>query len=305
MSFIKATGKCFNYHGRWSRTEDGMMQSHWPVYFDFRIKAESFTLIFDRRTQGYTYSLDGNLLSAVGSSADAKFYVDPNEFHTVRISYCNGKFPMYFKGIETDGEVKAAPDRPKYNLFVGDLFSTALSYFPERVISAEKCDHDTIAMTGIALCNGHGTYSENPIGMETALFCLECPKEEVPLTELDTKKLRVPDKIFISLGLGDDLENTENTEAFKKTYVEFITKICALWKTAKVYMLLPVCDSENGLRFDTVEAAAKEAAAKNKNAKFISTRSVKTELANDGVTPTAESCRAYSDFILDKLKIKN
>ena len=76
-------------------------------------------------------------------------------------------------------------------------------------------------------------------------------------------------------------------------------------ENGKVYMLLPVCDSENGLRFDTVEAAAKEAAAKNKNAKFISTRSVKTELANDGVTPTAESCRAYSDFILDKLKIKN
>lgn len=305
MSFIKATSKCFNYHGRWDRTEDGMMRSHWTVYFEFRIKAESFTMRCDRRTKGYSYDVDGNHMSGVGSGADLTFYLDPEKFHTVRITYANGEFPMYFKGIETDGEVEFAPNKPKYSLFIGDITTTSMYSFSKKIIAAKQCDYDLIALTGIALCNGHGTYNENPVGMETAFSCLESPKEDVPLTELNLKKLRVPDDIYVNLGLGDDLEDPANSENFKKTYVDFVQKLAKAWPKAKIYLLLPLLDTENGLRFDTVEAAAKEAAATVKNAKFINTRGLEIELAKDGINPSPAGYQTYSDFVLDKLKIKH
>lgn len=305
MSFIKATNKCFNYHGRWDRTEDGMMRSHWTAYFEFRIKAESFTLLFDRRTKGYSYAVDGKHLSGVGSGADVTFYLDPDEFHTVRITYGDGEFPMYFKGIETDGEVEFAPNKPKYSLFIGDQFTTSMYSFSKKIIAAKKCDYELIALTGIALCNGHGTYNEDPVGMETGFFSLESPKEGVPLTELNMKKQRVPDEIYVNLGQGDDLEDPANSENFKKTYVEFVAKLGKLWPKAKIYMLLPLLDSENGLKFDTVEAAAKKAAADIKNAKYISTRGLDIEVAKDGVNPSPAGYKTYTDFLMDKLKIKH
>ena len=304
MSFIKATDKRFNYHGRWDRTEDGMMRSHWTAYFEFKIKASSVSFFFDRRTKGYCYDVDGVRMSNVGSGADLTFALDPSKFQTIRITYGNGEFPMYFKGIETDGEIMSAPNKSNYALFIGDSFTTAGTSYARSIIAAKKCDYLFLALTGIALCDGHGTYNENPVGMETAFFHLECPKENVPLTELNTKKLRVPDEIYINIGTGDELENDKNTENFINTYVEFVDKLEKLWPKAKYYILLPAFDSENGLKFSTIEAAAKEITAKWKNAKFIDTREVEIPVANDGVSPTAEGYKVYSEFVLKKLKIK-
>lgn len=307
MKFIKATDKCFNYHGRWSEAEDGMMRSHWTTaYLEFQIKAESFTVRFGRKTRRYTYDLDGVRVSNVGSGTDSTYYLDAKKFHTVRISYSDSKpFPIYFKGIETDGEVKFAPASKNYSLFIGDLLTSSIYSYSRKVIADQNCDYDIIALMGIALCNGHGTYDENPVGMETAFFHVECPDENVPLTEIDIKTLRTPDEIYINLGLGDDLDDEANTENFKKTYFEFVTKLNKLWPNAKIYMMLPAFDSENGLVHDTVEAAINNVLAVIKNTEFINSRGVEVEKSpDDNLRPTVAGYEAYSDFILNKLQRK-
>ena len=124
------------------------------------------------------------------------------------------------------------------------------------------------------------------------------------MTELNLKKLRVPDDIYVNLGLGDDLEDPANSENFKKTYVDFVQKLAKVWPKAKIYLLLPLVDTENGLRFDTVEAAAMETAATVKNVKFINTRGLEIERAKDEINPSPAGYQTYSDFVLDKLKIK-
>ena len=306
MSFIKSDNKCFNYHGRWESTEKGYV-SHWcRPYFEFCVKGGYVELVFDDPRGACNVRIDGKIRSNSGSGTDMLYRFNDDNAHICRVTSTSGRYPLIFKGVNTDGKLLPPTSRKKNYLFIGDSLTESGASYSQVIPNTTDSDYVCIALGGMALCDGRGYYA-NPNdagedyvkeGMESAFYNWQCPVEAEKRTKYALSNEKY-DAVFINLGTNDNLISEENTVEFKEKYVRFVSDISGLWQNTPIYLVQPSADNECGLRLNTIEEAAKKAEAQFKNVHFVCSRGWDIELASDGTHPTA---KGYADFAAELMK---
>ena len=120
--FIDSFNECFNYHGRWEKTDDGY-KSHWVrPYVEFFCDAD-FSLKLNDGADKYSVFVDGEK-----RKADDGIY-KLSKKSLVRLTADDTANTVTFKGIYTDGTVDFVPSRKQNILFIGDsLTHSAVSH---------------------------------------------------------------------------------------------------------------------------------------------------------------------------------
>ncbi len=299
MKYIDFSDSVANFHGRWQDTEKGKLSQWVRPYVEFIVTAD-FKLDVEAEDKNYSVKINGE-------SAEPKDGVyDVSEESLVRITADETSKPMYFKGLQTDGEIKKAPSREKHILFIGD----SLSHSPVShtvVLPRElNCDYTCVAQGGMSLCIGRG-YLNRPDragveGMSKAFFKWQSPTTHQEMADYDFTLSEIPDMIFVNIGTNDRLIDEANTVEFKEVYVDFIGKVRSLYPTAHMYLLLPVADSEGGFRRDAIEWCAKRCEELYDNITYISSREWDVEISEDKIHPTSKGYAVYAEEILKFLK---
>lgn len=296
MKYFEFCDNNFNFHGRWEETSDGRVSQWIRPYVEFYCDKD-FKLDIKTEKKNYSVSVNG-----IKTEAEDGIYV-VNGDSLIRITADETSNPMYFKGVETDGNIKKAPSRDKHLLFIGD--SLTHSPVSHSVVLPRELDYDytCIAQGSMSLCIGRG-YLNRPDragveGMSKAFFKLQNPITHQELTDYDFNESETPDMIFINIGTNDRLINKENTVEFKEVYVDFIGQIRELYPAAHIYLLLPIADSEGGFRRDTIEWCAKECEKKYDNITYVSSRTWDVEICDDNIHPTPEGYASFANELLD------
>ena len=299
MGMADSKSGLFNYHGRWEATSQGMLPQWIRPYVEFLTDAD-FKLDIEAEDNSFHVSVNGEKAEPVD-----KVYAVNGEA-LVRITADETAKPMYFKGVETKGQIKKALSRDKHLLFIGD--SLTHSPFSHSVVLPRElnCDYTCIAQGGMSLCIGRG-YLNRPDragleGMSKAFFKLQSPVTQQEMTDYDFSSGETPDGIFVNLGTNDCLINEEKTVEFKEVYVDFIGKVRAIYPKAKMYLLLPIADSEGGFRRDTIEWSAKKCEQLYDGVTYVSSRGWDVEISEDKIHPTPEGYAAYANELMKFLK---
>ncbi len=299
MKYFEFCDNSFNFHGRWEKTEFGRISQWIRPYVEFYCDKD-FKLDIKTEKKNYTVSINGIKTEA----EDGKYVVNGDSL--IRITADETSNPMYFKGVETDGNIKKAPSRAKHLLFIGD--SLTHSPVSHSVVLPRELDYDytCIAQGSMSLCIGRG-YLKRPDragveGMSKAFFKLQSPITHQELTDYDFNESETPDMIFINIGTNDRLINEENTVEFKEVYVDFVGQVRALYPKARIYLLLPIADSEGGFRRDTIEWCAKKCEEKYENITYVSSRGWNVEISEDKIHPTPEGYALFANKLLEFIK---
>lgn len=299
MKLIDCNSEFFNYHGRWENTPEGK-RSHWVrPYVEF-ITDGNFAVRFTDTSGGFTVAVNGETVTADGGI----YKVDTESL--IRVTADDAGTPLVFQGITAEGDIRRAPSRKRHILFIGDSL-THSPYSHSAVLPRElNCDYTCIAQGGMSLCIGRG-YLNRPDragleGMSKAFFKLQSPVTQQEMTDYDFSLSETPDEIFVNIGTNDCLVNEEKTVEFKEVYVDFIGRLRAIYPTAKIYLLLPVADSEGGIRRDTIEWCAKRCEQLYSGIIYVSSRSWDVEISDDRIHPTPKGYAAYANELLKVLK---
>ncbi|MBO5746151.1 MAG: hypothetical protein J6S13_03590 [Clostridia bacterium] len=301
--FINCNNECFNYHGRWEKTNNGY-KSHWVrPYVEFFCDAD-FGLKLGDGSGEYSVFVDGEKVNA----EDGVYKLCKKSL--VRLTANETAHTVTFKGVETEGSVGFVPSRKQNILFIGDsLTHSAVSH--SVIIPRElDCDYTCIAQGSMALCvdRGYVKVKEEltPFkGMSAAFFYLTSPCEgRVPMVPFDFENERKYDKIIIQIGTNDHLTDESYVDGFVTVYREFVRKIIGIYGDTPVFLALPSADTVDGSgwRRNTIERCAKEAEAQYGNATYISSRGWDVEISSDNVHPTTQGYATYAYELLKHLR---
>lgn len=300
MQFFRFDDKAFTYHGRWEDRKI-VKKSHWVrPYVEFFAEGE-FTVLTASGSGGYTVTVDGES----AESTDGIFSTPKKSL--IRVTASNDtSAPLLFYGIAADNAPKAAESRQRKILFIGDSLTHSEFSHSAVLPKAYDADYVCIAQGGMALCLGRG-YMNRPDragteSMEVAFFKLQNPLEKGEMTDYNFTASEIPTEIFINLGTNDHLTDESYAEGFEKAYAEFVGKVRNIYKSAPIYLLLPVADTEGGFRRNTIEAAAKRCEELYESVKFISSREWNVEISDDNVHPTEAGYAAFAEELIKALK---
>lgn len=301
--FINSHNECFNYHGRWEKTDDGY-KSHWVrPYVEFFCDAD-FSLKLNDGADKYSVFVDGEK-----READDGIY-KLSKRSLVRLTADDTANTVTFKGIYTDGTVDFVPSRKQNILFIGDSLTHSKVSHSVIIPREFDCDYTCVAQGSMALCvdRGYVKVKEEltPFrGMSAAFFYLTSPCEgTVPMIPFDFESERKYDKIIIQIGTNDHLTDESYVDGFVTVYREFIKKITDIYGDTPIFIALPIADTldGSGWRRNTIEKCAKEAEAKYENVTYISTREWDVEISDDKVHLTTEGYATYAHELMKHLK---
>ncbi len=171
--------------------------------------------------------------------------------------------------VEENTTLSRAADKAHYIQFVGDSISDTTKSFSHRVGDILGWDHSVTAISGIALEDDYGSWKYNhgydrskgdyvkdsmaemmlenfditSVGMETAFFKLGVPENSMlgaerenygnnyytPSLDCSFTSGNTPDIVFIFLGTNDELNSSDASERFTKSYLNFVGKILKLY----------------------------------------------------------------------------
>lgn len=314
MKFLKPNYKNLSFHGRWEKTDKGMV-GHWVrPYFEFKFTGTQFTI----NTEGansYRIIMDNDEYSANGAGADVTRFFNEKTTVNVKVKINNDTgFPFILKGITHDGVIEPLPSKRKHNcLFIGDSLTHDAQSHSVVIPNMFDYDYTVIAQGGQALCNGRGycgvpapeyRKDQTKYGMESTFYHFTALSEKVDVVPYDFKLSEDYDMVFLKYGTNDRLINEEALPEFKEKYYKLVKEVHELYPKADFYLLLPAADHETGLRLKTIEEAALKACEISPKIKYISSRGWDIEISGDKVHPTAAGYKDYALKVIDAIGLK-
>lgn len=294
--FYRFDNACFNYHGRWEKTDCGM-KSHWVrPYVEFYCDGD-FSISLGEGFGKYRVWINGETAEA----ENGLYEVSENSL--IRLIADETANTILFRGIETEGSVAFAKSRNRNLLIIGDSLTHSAVSHSVLLPKWWDCDYTCVAQGSMALCvdRGYVKVKEElrPFrGMSAAFFYLTSPCEgTVPMIPFDFESDCKYDAVILNIGTNDHLTTESWVDGFVKVYSEFVAKLHQLYPNIPIYLALPSADTVDGSgwRRNTIEKCAKEAEAKYENMTYISSRDWKVEISEDGVHPTTEGYRVYAE----------
>lgn len=314
MKVLKPDYNNLTYHGRWEKTEKGMV-GHWVrPYFEFRFTGKQFT-INTIGTNDYWIKIGTEEHSGNGSGADLTRIFNEVTTVNIRVKVNNNTLsPFILKSITHDGIIEPLPSKRKHNcLFIGDsLTHSDMSYsvvIPQRF----NYDYTVVAQGGLALCNGRG-YCEMPgpdkrtdqtkYGMESAFYFFTAPAEELEIVPYDFKLSEDYDIVFLNYGTNDRLITPEDLPEFKEKYVKLVKEVHELYPNATFYLVQPAADHETELRLKTIEEAALEACKISPKINYVSSKGWGVEISDDKVHPTPAGYKHFAEKLIEAIGLE-
>ncbi len=294
--FYKFDSACFNYHGRWEKTENGM-RSHWVrPYVEFYCDGD-FAVSLGEGSGEYRVWINGETAEA----GDGLYKVSENSL--IRLIADETANTVLFKGVETEGTVAFAKSRDKNLLIIGDSLTHSAVSHSVLLPKWWDCDYTCIAQGSMALCVERGYVKvreelSDYRGMSVAFFYLTSPCEGiVPMIPFDFESDRKYDAVILNIGTNDHLTDESYVKGFADTYSEFVARLHQLYPDIPIYLALPSADTVDGSgwRRNTIEKCAKAAEAKYENMTYISSREWDVEISSDKVHPTEAGYKTYAE----------
>ncbi len=311
MNFLKPNYKNISFHGRWQKTDEGMI-GHWcRPYFEFKFTGTQLT-IHTGNNNPFRITVGNNEYSSDGSGADITRHFPEVTTVNVKVKCVNTINPFILKGISHDGVIEPLPSKRKHNcLFIGDSLTQAGESHSTVIPQKFDYDYTIVAQGGMALCDGRGYGSvpecksdQTRYGMESGFYFYNSPYQHVENVKYDFKCDEDFDMIFFNYGTNDRLITEEALPKFKETYVKFVKDIHERYPKADFYLLLPAADHESGLRLKTIEEAALEACKISPKIKYVSSRGWDIEIGADNVHPTPAGYKLYAEKVIEAIGLK-